>query len=166
MSSIKREAIKDADEYALAKMFYGEGAGVRRRLINQTVQFKIANIPGYDVAFQQELAKQDFAKLSRKARRERRRIDAAKAVNKNGKALVRGDYTAMSLPLIAVAGAGYLAHVTGYDKKALAFVKKEYRSTKLRVTSRYDRWKHRKDEEKVVTITDVGATGPTAFEQN
>ena len=154
--SIKREAIKDADEYAMAKMFYGEGAGVRRRLINQTVQFKIANIPGYDVAFQQELAKQDFAKLSRKARRERRRIDTAKAVNKNGKALVRGDLGAMSLPIIVVAGAAYVAHQTGYDKKAVEYTKKEYKKAKAWVANKR---KSRKDA-KVHVVTEVGATGP------
>lgn len=155
--SIKREAIKDADEYAMAKMFYGEGAGVRRRLINQTVQFKIANIPGYDVVFQQELAKQDFAKLSRKARRERQRLDTLHAVNKNGRAIARGDYRALSLPILAVVGVGYVAHQTGYDKKALEFSKKEYRKARLWMHSKHHDWQHRHDD-KVITL---GATGPT-----
>jgi hypothetical protein len=130
MSSIKREAIKDAHEYAMAKMFYGEGAGVRRRLINQTVQFKIANIPGYDVSFQQELAKQDFAKLSRAARRERKLLDAKDAVNKNGRAIARGDYRSTSLPVLAIIGVGYVAHQTGFDKEAWKYSKKQYNRAK------------------------------------
>lgn len=159
MTSIKREAIRDAHEYAMAKMFYGEGAGVRRRLINQTVQFKIANIPGYDVAFQQELSKQDFAKLSRRARRERQRIDTVRAVNKNGKALVRGDYTALSLPLIVIAGTAYVAHQTGMDKKALEYSKTEYRKAKLWMHTKHHEWQHRHDDK---NVTELGATGPVA----
>jgi len=156
MTSIKREATKDADEYAMAKMFYGEGAGVRRRLIGQTVQFKIANIPGYEDAFQRELAKQDFAKLSRKARRERKVIDTRAAVNKNGKAIVRGDYRALSLPLFLVVSAGYVAHQTGADKKALEFSKKEYAKTKRWIGQKRYEWKHRHDPK----VIEVGATGP------
>lgn len=159
MSSIKREAIRDADEYAMAKMFYGEGAGIRRRLINQTVQFKIANIPGYDVLFQQELAKQDFAKLSRKARRERKLIDTKQAINRNGTAIVRGDYRRLSLPIFALVGAGYLAHTAGYDKKALDYSKKEYKKAKVWVGKKRDNWKHRNDPK---VITGIGATGPTS----
>lgn len=145
--SIKRQAIKDAHEYAAAKMFYGEGAGVRRRLINQTVQFKIQNIPGYDVVFQRELAKVDFAKVSRSARRERKRIDAINTVSKNGRAALRGDFRAMSLPIAIAVGAGYVAHETGYDKKALAYSKKEYRKVKLWVASKRHQWEHRNDAE-------------------
>lgn len=162
-TKIRREAIRDADEYAMAKMFYGEGAGVRRRLINQTVQFKIANIPGYDVAFQQELAKQDFAKLSKKARKERRALDAKEAIVKNSKAAVRGDYRSMSLPLVAIVGIGYLAHSTGYDKKALEFTKREYKIAKMRVQMRYNQWKHRNDPK---VATPLGATGPITPEQS
>lgn len=164
MSTIKREAIRDAHEYALAKMFYGEGAGVRRRLINQTVQFKIANIPGYDVAFQQELAKQDFAKLSRKARHERRKIDALRSVNKNGSAIVRGDWRAMSFPIVVVAGTAIVMHQTGADKKALDFTKKEYRKAKLWVSTKHHDWKHRNDDNVHHINPDTppafGATGP------
>lgn len=157
MTSIKREAIRDAHEYALAKMFYGEGAGIRRRLINQTVQFKIANVPGYDVAFQRELAKVDFAQISRKARRERRLIDAKDVVNRNGKALARGDYRSLSLPILVVAGGAFVAHQTGYDKKALEYTKKEARKAKLWVHTKHHDWKHRHDPK----VTELGTTGPT-----
>lgn len=150
--SIKRQAIKDAHEYAAAKMFYGEGAGVRRRLINQTVQFKISNVPGYDMAFQKELAKQDFAKLSRVARRERKLIDAKNIVNRNGRAALRGDFRAMSLPIAVAVGVGYVAHETGYDRKALEYSKKEYRKAKLWMASKKHQWDHRHDA-KVHDIT-------------
>lgn len=162
MSSIKREAIKDAHEYALAKMFYGEGAGVRRRLINQTVQFKIANIPGYDVAFQQELAKQDFAKLSRVARRERKLLDAKDAVNKNGKAIARGDYRSTSLPVLGLIGIGYVAHQTGFDKEVWLFSKKQYSRAKSWTLKKKSELKDRRNK------TEEGPTpfnGPTPPKQ-
>lgn len=136
-SKIKREAIRDADEYAMAKMFYGEGAGVRRRLINQTVQFKIANIPGYDAAFQQELARQDFAKLSRKARRERRTKDGVQYVSRNGRALIRGDHRGLSLAAYSLVALGYFAHKEGYDKVALASAKNEYKKAKAWVGKKW-----------------------------
>jgi hypothetical protein len=156
MSSIKREAIRDAHEYAMAKMFYGEGAGIRRRLINQTVQFKIANVPGYDVAFQKELATQDFAKISRKARRERRLIDAKDVVNRNGKALARGDFRSLSLPILVVAGGAIVAHQTGYDKKAFEYSKKEYRKVKLWAADKRHQWEHRHDSK----VHELGPSGP------
>lgn len=160
MSSIKRQAIKDADEFAMAKMFYGEGAGVRRRLINQTVMFKRANVPGYAEAFEKELAHQDFAKLSRKARRDRRFLDAKGAIDKNGKALVRGDYRNLSLPLLVIGSAAFVAHQTGADKKAWDFSKQEYRRAKGKVTKWNAERKAKKNPPEDTNVHDFGATGP------
>lgn len=141
-SKIRREAIRDADEFAMAKMFYGEGAGVRRRLIGQTVQFKMANIPGYDAAFQQELAKQDFAKLSRKARRERRVKDTTQFVHRTGGALVRGDRKGLTLTGYMVLAGLYLAHQQGYDKQALSHAKAEYNKAKSWVGKKWRQLTH------------------------
>lgn len=168
MPNIKKQAIKDADEFAKAKMFYGEGAGVRRRLIGQTVQFKVANVPGYDVAFRRELAKQDFAKLSRRARKERRLIDAKDAVAKNSRALIRGDVRSMSVPLLAVAAVGYVAHQTGYDKKALEYTQKKYRKGRAWVNMKQAQRKAEKEGERRensgptsnLSSPNFGATGP------
>jgi hypothetical protein len=42
-----REARKDATEFAKAKMFYGEGAGTRRKLIKAKVEAKAGKDPNY-----------------------------------------------------------------------------------------------------------------------
>lgn len=159
--STKHAAIRDAEEYARAKMFYGEGAGVRRRLINQTVQFKKANLPGYSLAFEQALAKKDFAKISRQVTHERRRIDTVARINRNGKALVRGDYRALSLPIFVIGGAVYVAHKTGYDKEAMEYVNAEYKKARQRVKVwREERKAKKKEQNKPTIVPDLGATGP------
>lgn len=129
MSSIKRQAEKDADEFAMAKMFYGEGAGTRRKLITQTVNFKRANIPGYADAFEVELARQDFAKLARQARRERKVKDTTKRLKREGKALTRLT-VGETMTVVAL---GYYAHKTGLDKKAYDYSKKQYLQTKAKI---------------------------------
>lgn len=129
MSNVKRQAIKDADEFARAKMFYGEGAGVRRRLISQTVNFKKENVPGYSEAFEKELSKQDFAKLSRHAHVERKFKDAKKFVKREGKALGRLT-TGETVTIVAL---GYYAHKAGLDKKAYDYSKAKYIKTKAKL---------------------------------
>lgn len=71
-----REARKDAKEFARAKMFYGEGAGTRRKLIKNTVDAKARRDPSYKKAFDYHLDKQDMSKHAYKARSERRHKDA------------------------------------------------------------------------------------------
>ena len=71
-----REARKDAKEFARAKMFYGEGAGTRRKLIKNTVDAKARKDPSYKKAFDYHLDKQDMSKHAYKARSERRHKDA------------------------------------------------------------------------------------------
>ena len=66
-----REARKDAQEFARAKMFYGEGAGTRRKLIKAKVEGKSKKDPNYKKAFDQHLSNQDMSKHAEKARGER-----------------------------------------------------------------------------------------------
>lgn len=70
-----KEARKDATEFARAKMFYGEGAGNRRKLINASVDAKRKRDPSYGKAFDHHLAKQNMADHAQKARSERSRTD-------------------------------------------------------------------------------------------
>ena len=72
-----RAAKKDAKEFARAKMFYGEGAGTRRKLIKATVEAKSKKDPSYKKAFDTHLGNQDMASQASKARSERKRKDAA-----------------------------------------------------------------------------------------
>lgn len=72
-----KRAQKDAKEYARAKMFYGEGAGTRRKLIKNTVKERSKD-PNYKKAFDEALANQDMAKHVKKAQHERTRKDIRK----------------------------------------------------------------------------------------
>ena len=83
-----RTAKKDAKEYARAKMYYGEGAGTRRKLINATVNQRSKADPEYKAEFERQLAKQDMAKHAVKARSERGRNDVKNTVVKTGRGLI------------------------------------------------------------------------------
>lgn len=72
---VNKEASKDAKEYARAKMFYGEGAGNRRKLINAKVEEKSKRLPGYKDAFDHHVKTQDMSKHSEKAVKERKSTD-------------------------------------------------------------------------------------------
>lgn len=80
-----REARKDADEFAKAKMFYGEGAGTRRKLIKAKVESKAGKDPSYKKAFDHHLANQDLGKRASQARGERARKDTAKTIGKTAR---------------------------------------------------------------------------------
>lgn len=55
----RKQARKDAQETARSKMYYGEGAGVRRRNINSVVKQRSKD-PTYKKAFDEEYSKQDI----------------------------------------------------------------------------------------------------------
>ena len=80
--STNREARKDAKESARAKMFYGTGAGTRRKLINNSVAAKSKRDPAYKKAFDYHYEQQNLANHAVKARRERGRKDKAETVAK------------------------------------------------------------------------------------
>lgn len=82
-----REAKKDAKEFARAKMFYGEGAGTRRKLIKNTVEAKSKKDPDYKKAFDNHLASQDMGKHAQKAVRERNRKDAVEQTKKTARGI-------------------------------------------------------------------------------
>lgn len=69
-----KEASKDAKEYARAKMYYGEGAGTRRKLIKASVNEKSKD-PDYKEAFDKALSEQDMSEHAEKAKAERKRKD-------------------------------------------------------------------------------------------
>lgn len=125
MSSVKREAAKDAKEAAAAYMSYGEGAGTRRKLIATAVEYKDARIPGYGAAFDQAYAAQDMTKHVKNAKRTRVAKDVGAVAGKNVRALARGDKNGMSAPLVIAIVVAGVAHKTGYDKKALDYTKRK-----------------------------------------
>lgn len=135
--NIKKDALKDAAEFARAKMFYGEGAGIRRNLIGETVRYKSAYIPGYEEAFNKALSKQNMAEHALKAQKERSRKDLSKKAARNTNALIKGKKGNLTLGVsIAVVG-GAWAHEQGYDKIALEYTKDKVAATR----KRYRVWK-------------------------
>ena len=83
----RRMAKKDAKEFARAKMFYGEGAGNRRKLIKATVKERSKD-ENYKKAFEEYSSQQDMAKHATKAKAERKRKDVTHTTVKTGRGLV------------------------------------------------------------------------------
>ena len=111
----KHRAKKDAKEYARAKMFYGEGAGNRRKLIKAKVNERSKDA-GYKQEFDKYLAKQNMAKHASKARAERKVKDAKKRTAKTARGLYHlsmGDAAKVSATATVIFG---LAHATCVDK--------------------------------------------------
>lgn len=135
--NVQKEARRDAREHARAQMFYGEGAGNRRKLIAASVAAKSQRYAGYNAAFQKERARQDMAEHAEAARKERRRKDVTHAINKNVKSAAAGNYAGVNAGILVIAGATYIAHQTGYDKKVIANVKRRVETFKARRRARH-----------------------------
>lgn len=113
-----REATKDAKEFARAKMYYGEGAGIRRRHINNAVKSKSKD-PAYKKAFDSALASRDMAKDASKARGERKRKNVSNSTRKTIRGvghMARGNKQYASLVAATLFSAGAVAYRAGGDK--------------------------------------------------
>lgn len=129
---VRRRARKDAKEFARAKMFYGEGAGTRRKLIKNTVNQRSKD-PVYKKEFDTALAKQDMAKHASKAKKERKIKDTKKAAGKIGRSainIVTDHPERLGAAAAGVYGAYRLANKTGVDKVIIKNAKKAYNSVK------------------------------------
>lgn len=73
--AVDKQARKDAQEFARAKMFFGQGAGTRRKLINKSIEARKAHDLSYAKAFDRHVAKQDLSVHASKAVKERTSID-------------------------------------------------------------------------------------------
>ena len=136
---IAKEAKKDADEYAKAKMYYGKGAGNRRKLIKATVEQKSKD-KYYKEEFDRALAGQDMAKRASQARTTRHANDVKDSTAKTARGIVNiatGNPARASAALVAAYG---VARFTGLDKKAAEkgkeFVGKVIRKAAQKVTKR------------------------------
>ena len=113
----KSEARKDAHEYARAKMFYGEGAGIRRKKIKARVDTRSKKSELYRKTFEKALTEQNMDKHAKAATRERNIKDTTATVKKTSKGLfniVTGNATKVATSALALY---YVAKVTGADKK-------------------------------------------------
>lgn len=112
---VRRKAKKDAKEYARAKMFYGEGAGNRRKLIKATVAERSKD-PMYKAEFEKRLAQQDMAKHASAAKRERKVKTAGSTTAKTARGLVHASMGNIGRASATAASIYTIAHVTGVDK--------------------------------------------------
>ena len=134
-----REARKDAKEYARAKMFYGEGAGNRRKLINNSVKAKSSKDPSYKKAFDHHLKNQDMSKHAEKARSERRAKDTRKNVAKTArgvKNLALKTGANVTLASAAIYTAAQSPTVRSYAQKAYTVGVKQATHYKNRIAVR------------------------------
>ena len=134
--SINRIAESDAAKWARAEMFFGEGAGTRRKLLEAEISHKVENVSGYHEAFQKAYSKQNMAEHAIKAAKERQRIDRTNMIGKNARALIRGDRRSLSTGLFVIVTIAYVAHQTGYDQVVFDEGKKYYRKVKADIDAR------------------------------
>lgn len=137
-----KAARKDAEEHVRAKMFYGEGAGTRRKLIKAQVEAKSKKDPSYKAAFEHHVANQDTGKHADKARKERKRKDVAKGAGKTTRGiknmLVGNPQNASTTAAILVT-AGLAAHKSGVDKVVADTAKRKVSDVKSSSRARKDK---------------------------
>ena len=78
----KSEARKDTHEYARSKMFYGEGAGIRRKKIKARVDTRSKKSRLYKKTFEKSLFEQNMDAHAKAATRERNIKDTTATVKK------------------------------------------------------------------------------------
>lgn len=138
-----RMARKDAEEFARAKLFFGKGAGTRRKLIKAQVESKSKKDPLYAKAFDHHLQKQDLGEHAVKARGERKRTDRKEATKQTAGAVARrftGEMgTKAAFVGVAVAGAAFLKSPKGQQitKKAIVSVKVWAKSGRAKKTEEF-----------------------------
>lgn len=137
MKKIEKIAAKDAARWLAAEMFYGEGAGTRRKLLQAELDSKYFT-PGYYEAFVRAYEKLDMNKFAAEAIKERKRIDRSKMLSKNGRAILRGDNRNAVVAVITIA---IVAHQLGYDKKAIA----KAQELRRKARAKYAVWKLQQD---------------------
>lgn len=128
-SRTNRDARKDAEEFARAKMFYGTGAGNRRKLIKATVEAKSKKDPSYKKAFDHHVANQDMGKHASKAKSERRRTDTKESAGKTVRGVHRkltGQAGNVTLASAVIAGGIVAARQTGADRIILNAAKQQF----------------------------------------
>lgn len=120
--STVHNARKDAKEFARAKMYYGEGAGNRRKLIKATVNERSKD-PDYKREFEKALSEQNMADHAAKARTERKVRTAASKTAKTTRGIINitlGNVGAASATAVTLYS---IARVTGADKVIASYGK-------------------------------------------
>lgn len=135
-----REASKDAKEFARAKLFYGQGAGTRRKLIKATVEAKSKRDSSYKKAFDKHFSEQDLSTHAQKARRERGRKDKKDSAKKVGGFAARrftGEMgTKSAIAATALVGIGFLRSPQGKQATGKV-IKKVVNDPKVKAAAKF-----------------------------
>ena len=119
-------------------MFYGLGAGTRRKLIKTKVEDLSARDSDYKKAFDHFLSKQDMSKHSDKARSERSKIDKIDKTKKSAGYLARtftGEMgTQAAFTAVALGGIAFLS-----SPKGRSMMTNSYRKTAQFVQNQQNR---------------------------
>lgn len=116
-----REAMRDAKEHVQAKLYYGTGAGTRRKLIKAKIEGKSKKNPSYKKALDYHVENQDVDKRLGQIKGQRARATAKATTAKTSRGIintVRGNPQAAGASVAAAAGAAIFVHNRGWDKKA------------------------------------------------
>lgn len=81
---INKMAKKDAEEFTRAKLYFGEGAGTRRKLIKAKIEERSKDRL-YKKALDYHVKKTDLAKRANQAKNQRKRTDVTKTVKKTAR---------------------------------------------------------------------------------
>lgn len=138
--STDREALKDAREFTKAKMYYGEGAGTRRKLIKATVEAKSKKDPAYKKAFDNHVANTDMSKRASQARGQRKRTDTKNQTVKTAKGIrhiLNGNNQYANATAALLVGGYLYAKKTGIDKQIYYAGKKNFRAAQIYVKQKY-----------------------------
>ena len=104
---LQKDAANDAKEYARAKAYYGEGAGIRRKQIKNKISERMKDAD-YKKEFERLLSGQDMSKHQKAANRERKVQDAKNTTVKTARGVknfLMGNAVPMTAAAIAIGAA-------------------------------------------------------------
>jgi len=139
----RKDAKKDAEEFTRAKLFYGKGAGTRRKLIKATVETKSKKDADYKKAFDHYVNQTDLGKRASQAKSERKRKDVTSSTTKTVRGVHRsltGGFGAVPVTAAAIAGAYTVAQRTGADKTIARYAKTTYSKARAYQKSKPDQY--------------------------
>lgn len=108
----RKEASKDAEEFTRAKLYYGQGAGTRRKLIKAKVESKKKKDDLYETAFDHFVGQTDLGRRAQQARRQRKRTDTTNYGKKTLKGIdhiIRGQNQYANVTALVLMGIGTVA---------------------------------------------------------
>lgn len=129
--NIAKKAAEDANSWAVAEMFFGPGAGTRRKLLNAQIIDKAESVDGYFDAFEEAYAKIDWTKAADQATKQRKAIDRGDMIKRNTRGILTGNRKNLSTTVLVAGVAYFYARETGLDKEIKAEAQKRYRQTKV-----------------------------------